>query len=164
VTRRSGTNVAIDAGDQIERNARRNPTPSTAPACAVMELLGQRWTLRVIWELDPGALRFLELRDRMANCSSSVLSERLRQLSARGLVVKSEEGRWELTVAGDRLRSALMAVRDWAEEWAREKARPALTGSAACGASATAITPASAVSTAVRRRVTASGERPEDNA
>lgn len=82
-----------------------------------MELLGQRWTLRAIWELQAGALRFLDLRQRMDNCSSSVLSERLRQLSASGLVVKNQAGTWQLTAAGAEIGSALTSVWDWAEEW-----------------------------------------------
>lgn len=80
-----------------------------------MELLGQRWALRVIWELEQGTLRFVELRRRMGNCSSSVLSERLRQLSAADLVVKNQAGTWELTVGGAQLGSALTVVWDWAE-------------------------------------------------
>ncbi|MCV7089361.1 MULTISPECIES: winged helix-turn-helix transcriptional regulator [Mycobacterium] len=86
-----------------------------------MELLGQRWILRVVWELEPGPLRFLDLRHRMDNCSSSVLSERLRQLLAAGVIVKNPTKRWELTTAGAQLGSALTSVWDWAESWAREE-------------------------------------------
>lgn len=89
-----------------------------------MELLGQRWTLRAIWELQAGALRFLDLRRRMDNCSSSVLSERLRQLSACGLVVKNQAGKWQLTDAGAEIGSALTSVWDWAEEWDSRGGRP----------------------------------------
>lgn len=90
-----------------------------------MDLIGQRWILRTIWELQPGTLRFLELRARMDNCSSSVLSERLRQLSAAGLVVKTKTGAWELTALGAELGSALTSVWDWAERWDGERRRPA---------------------------------------
>ncbi|BBZ52931.1 hypothetical protein BST25_16140 [Mycobacterium heidelbergense] len=93
---------------------RHRPRPRAA-----MELLGQRWILRIVWELEPGALRFLELRRRMGNCSSSMLSERLRQLSTAGLVVKNPVGTWELTVAGAQLGSALAPVWEWAEGWGR---------------------------------------------
>lgn len=88
-----------------------------------MELLGQRWIMRVIWELEPGALGFLELRRRMGNCSSSMLSERLRHLSAAELVTKNDDGAWELTVQGADLGTALAPVWDWAERWARREIR-----------------------------------------
>src|SRR5689334_17207027 len=88
----------------------RGDDPANAPLLAAMELLGQRWVLRVIWELEPGSLGFLELRRRMGNCSSSMLSERLQQLTAAGLVAKNDTGAWELTVAGTALGAALTDV------------------------------------------------------
>lgn len=88
---------------------------------AAMELLGQRWILRVIWELEPGSLGFLELRRRMGNCSSSMLSERLQQLTAAGLVAKNEAGAWKLTVGGAALGGALTDVWEWAEAQAAQQ-------------------------------------------
>jgi DNA-binding HxlR family transcriptional regulator len=73
----------------------------------------------VIWELEPGALGFLELRRRMGNCSSSMLSERLQQLSAAGLVAKNDDGDWELTIQGVQLGTALSPLWEWAELWAK---------------------------------------------
>lgn len=101
----------------------RGEDPSTAPMRAAMELLGQRWMLRVIWELEPGALGFLELRRRMGNCSSSMLSERLQQLSVAELLTKNDRGAWELTVQGAQLGAALASVWDWAELWAKREIR-----------------------------------------
>lgn len=83
-----------------------------------MDLLGQRWMLRVIWELEPGSLGFLELRRRMGNCSSSMLSERLQQLMVAGLAVKNDAGAWELTLAGAQLGAALSSLWEWADPWA----------------------------------------------
>jgi DNA-binding HxlR family transcriptional regulator len=82
-----------------------------------MDLLGQRWIMRIVWELEPGPMGFLELRRRMGNCSSSMLSERLQQLSAANLTAKSDTGAWALTVIGRALGTALSPVWDWAEIW-----------------------------------------------
>jgi DNA-binding HxlR family transcriptional regulator len=101
--------------------SRRRDDPSSEPMRAAMELLGQRWVLRVIWELEPGSLGFLELRRRMGNCSSSMLSERLQQLSAAGLVAKTDSGMWRLTVAGAELGAALTGVWDWSKTWAANR-------------------------------------------
>ena len=46
-----------------------------------------------------------------------MLSERLQQLVAAGLVVKNETGAWELTVAGAGLGAALSGLWDWSESW-----------------------------------------------
>ncbi|MBF6348055.1 MULTISPECIES: winged helix-turn-helix transcriptional regulator [Nocardia] len=89
-----------------------------APVLAAIDLLGQRWMLRVVWELEPGPLGFLELRRRMGNCSSSMLSNRLQQLQAAGLLHKhGPKGSYELTIAGVRLGQALQPLWDWSEIW-----------------------------------------------
>ncbi|NNH70716.1 helix-turn-helix transcriptional regulator [Nocardia uniformis] len=84
-----------------------------------MDLLGQRWVLRVLWELEPGPLGFLELRRRMGNCSSSMLSVRLQRLQQAGLVVKQTDKSYELTAAGKELGVALEPVWAWSNRWAR---------------------------------------------
>ncbi|MFA4085151.1 helix-turn-helix transcriptional regulator [Mycobacteroides salmoniphilum] len=78
-----------------------------------MDLLGQRWIMRVIWELQAGPLGFLELRRRMNNCSSSMLSERLQQLTTAGLTAKNASRSWELTADGVHLAKALASIWDW---------------------------------------------------
>ncbi|MQY26713.1 hypothetical protein NRB56_22850 [Nocardia sp. RB56] len=82
-----------------------------------MELLGQRWMLRVIWELEPGPLGFLELRRRMGNCSSSMLSVRLQALQNAGLVVKRPDKSYELAWPGTELGRALEPLWSWSQRW-----------------------------------------------
>lgn len=92
--------------------------PGNEPVLAAIDLLGQRWMLRVVWELEPGPLGFLELRRRMGNCSSSMLSNRLQQLQAAGLLEKhGPKGAYELTIAGVRLGEALQPLWNWSETW-----------------------------------------------
>ncbi|WP_045824980.1 winged helix-turn-helix transcriptional regulator [Williamsia herbipolensis] len=86
---------------------------------AVMDLLGQRWMLRVIWELEPGPLGFLELRRRMGNCSSSMLADRLATLVLAEVVTKLPNKSYELTPIGEELGEALENVWKWVD------ARPA---------------------------------------
>ncbi len=81
---------------------------------AAMELLGQRWMLRIVWELEPGPLGFLELRRRMDHCSSSILSVRLQALQAAGVIVKRADKVYELTDAGAELGRALHPLWTWA--------------------------------------------------
>lgn len=89
-----------------------------------MELLGQRWVLRIVWELEPGALGFLELRRRMGNCSSSMLSERLQQLQAARIVTKLPDRSYELTTpTGVELGAALQSVWDWSGRWSADPDR-----------------------------------------
>src|SRR5690349_4360142 len=76
----------------------RPPTPAPGhpvrgsstgrPVMAALDLLGRRWALRVLWELSHEPMRALELKDRCDDMSSSVLYQRLRELSEAGLVIQ----------------------------------------------------------------------------
>ncbi|WP_433575810.1 winged helix-turn-helix transcriptional regulator [Nocardia brasiliensis] len=100
--------------------------PANAPILAAMELLGQRWMLRILWELEPGRLGFLELRRRMDNCSSSMLSVRLQHLQSAGLIVKNADKSYELTTAGTGLTAALHPLWDWSRHWTPAEGEPAV--------------------------------------
>ncbi|WP_067864158.1 winged helix-turn-helix transcriptional regulator [Nocardia shimofusensis] len=92
--------------------------PAHTRVLSAIDLLGQRWTLRIIWELEPGPLGFLQLRRSMGNCSSSMLSNRLQQLQEAGLVQKNgPKGAYELTVSGIKLSDALQPLWNWSETW-----------------------------------------------
>jgi DNA-binding HxlR family transcriptional regulator len=85
---------------------------------AALDLLGQRWTLRVIWELQQQPAGFRELRRRTDAMSSSVLANRLRQLDEAGIVTTDSKGIYQLTELGHGLGPALEPLRTWSEQWA----------------------------------------------
>jgi len=85
---------------------------------ALLDLLGRRWTLRVIWELRAEQLTFRELQARCGALSSSVLNERLAELRAAD-IVESGPGGYQLTTEGRRLLDIYPPVQAWAQRWAR---------------------------------------------
>lgn len=85
---------------------------------AALDLLGQRWTLRVIWELQQRPAGFRELRRRADAMSSSVLADRLRGLTEAGIVTTDPMGIYHLTELGHGLGPALEPLRTWSEQWA----------------------------------------------
>ena len=87
---------------------------------AALDLLGQRWTLRVIWELQQQPTGFRELRRRADAMSSSVLADRLRRLVDAGLVTTDPDGSYELTELGHGLGPALEPLNTWAQRWATD--------------------------------------------
>jgi DNA-binding HxlR family transcriptional regulator len=87
---------------------------------AALDLLGRRWTLRVIWELQQGPAGFRELRRRADAMSSSVLADRLRELCEMGIATTDTDGVYHLTELGHGLRPALEPLRAWAERWSAE--------------------------------------------
>jgi DNA-binding HxlR family transcriptional regulator len=85
---------------------------------ALLDLLGRRWALRLLWELREGdALTFRELQLRCGNVSSSVLNQRLRELRDAE-VITQRPGGYVLTGEGEKLIVALSPVDAWANEWA----------------------------------------------
>jgi DNA-binding HxlR family transcriptional regulator len=85
---------------------------------ALLDLLGRRWSLRLLWELRDGdALTFRELQLQCGNVSSSVLNERLRELREAG-VVSQRPGGYRLTAEGEKLIVAFAPLEEWANGWA----------------------------------------------
>jgi DNA-binding HxlR family transcriptional regulator len=86
------------------------------PLMAALDLLGRRWTLRVIWELRDGPAGFRELQRRCARMSSSVLNTRLGELTQARIVGNGEEG-YHLMPLGEELLRALQPLQSWAVAW-----------------------------------------------
>lgn len=84
---------------------------------ALLDLLGRRWALRLVWELRDGSLLFRELQERCDGMSSSVLNQRLRELREAGIVEPAPRG-YALTDEGRRLIDAYAPLNEWAERWA----------------------------------------------
>jgi DNA-binding HxlR family transcriptional regulator len=88
------------------------------------EILGRRWTPQVIRILLYGPARFGELRERVPGISDTLLSERLKQLEAEGIVVRTvHAGRpvlieYSLTESGAGLCKVFEALGEWAERFA----------------------------------------------
>lgn len=84
---------------------------------ALLDLLGRRWALRVLWELrDEPVGTFRELQARCGGVSSSVLNERLTDLRAAGIVEKTGAG-YELSPSGRDLLAAVQVMDRWAAGW-----------------------------------------------
>jgi DNA-binding HxlR family transcriptional regulator len=88
-----------------------------------IELVGSRWTGAVLQVLLSGRARFTEVRDAIPQISDRMLSERLRELEAEGIVARHVipespiRVEYELTEKGRELQASLVAVSRWAERW-----------------------------------------------
>ena len=91
---------------------------------ALLDLLGRRWSLRVMWELRaPEPVTFRELRDRCDGMSPSVLNDRLAELREAGVVETAKDRGYRLTTEGRELGAALEPLEAWAKDWARRSSR-----------------------------------------
>jgi DNA-binding HxlR family transcriptional regulator len=84
---------------------------------ALLDLLGRRWALRVLWELrDDSSPTFRQLQQRCDGVSSSVLADRLRELGEADLVEHAGGG-YGLTGQGRSLFATLARLDTWAADW-----------------------------------------------
>jgi DNA-binding HxlR family transcriptional regulator len=91
---------------------------SGRPIMALLDLLGRRAALRVLWELsrtnEPLTFRALQAA---ADTNPSVLNTRVKELRAAGLVGHEPRG-YALSEQGARLLAVILPLHAWAEGWA----------------------------------------------
>jgi len=89
---------------------------------ALLDLLGRRWALRVLWELRAGkSLTFRELQASCGGISSSVLNDRLQELRVARILTTEPTGGYQLTRSGQELLDVLGPVDKWAKNWAHSR-------------------------------------------
>jgi DNA-binding HxlR family transcriptional regulator len=94
---------------------------SGRPVMALLDLLGRRWTLRVLWELRAEPATFRDLRERCGGLSPTVLNARLQELREAGVLEQSDEVGYRTTASGKALLEALAPLDAWAKAWARRQ-------------------------------------------
>lgn len=88
---------------------------------AASELIGRRWTGAIVRSLFHGKTRFREIADAVPGLSDRLLSERLKELKANGIVEPCPDaGGYRLTDKGLDLRRILIEIARWAERWSGE--------------------------------------------
>jgi len=92
------------------------------PLAMAAELLCTRWTMVLLRELVAGSTRFNDLRRGVPKMSPTLLSQRLRELEAAGIVMRtrSRSGslfEYQMTESGKDLRSVVEAMGFWGQKW-----------------------------------------------
>jgi DNA-binding HxlR family transcriptional regulator len=88
------------------------------PIMILLDLLGRRWALRILWELRNGALTSRELRAACDEASPTVLNERLKELREADFIELADAG-YALTALGRELSEKFMPLHHFAEKWSR---------------------------------------------
>ncbi|MGT2438255.1 winged helix-turn-helix transcriptional regulator [Bradyrhizobium betae] len=87
------------------------------PIMALLDLLGRRWSLRILWELREEPLTSRALRTACDEASPTVLQARLTELREAGFVELGEGGGYGLTPLGRELCETFMPLHRFAERW-----------------------------------------------
>jgi DNA-binding HxlR family transcriptional regulator len=88
-----------------------------------VELLGRRWNGAILRAMLAGRTRYAEIRSAVPRLSDTLLSQRLDELEAEGIVERTVVAdspvrvEYHLTAKGKALERAVGAISDWAEEW-----------------------------------------------
>jgi len=97
------------------------------PVAMAAEVLCTRWTIVVLRELIAGTTRFNDLRRGVPRMSPALLSQRLKELEASGVIMrkamKKEAGVYEyhLTAAGHDLKDVVMGMGNWGQRWIKSE-------------------------------------------
>src|SRR5215468_6853904 len=86
------------------------------PLMALLDLMGRRWSLRILWELREGALTSRALRAACDEASPTVLNERLKELREAGFVELGDGG-YSITALGRELNATSLPLYHFAERW-----------------------------------------------
>jgi|SRR5450432_561366 DNA-binding HxlR family transcriptional regulator len=93
---------------------------SGRPIMALLDLLGRRWSLRILWELRTQPLTSRALRTACDEVSPTVLQARLSELRAAGFVALAEAGGYSLTPLGRELSENVLPLHRFAERWRKQ--------------------------------------------
>src|SRR6478609_2882058 len=86
------------------------------PIMVLLDLLGRRWTLRIVWELREAPRRFRELQDAIG-ASPTIINTRLAELRDARLVTPDEASGYRLTPLGEDLLRRFLPLHVWSEKW-----------------------------------------------
>ncbi len=88
------------------------------PIAKAAEVLGEKWTILILRELQYGATRFNDFQRAISGISPTMLTKRLRELEDHGLITKTNHD-YQLTRSGVELAPLLRQYAIWGMRWAR---------------------------------------------
>src|ERR1700710_817495 len=91
------------------------------PIMALLDLLGRRWSLRILWELREKSLTSRALREACDDASPTVLQARLAELRQAGFVERVPASGYRLTESGKELNGTLLPLYKFAERCKERK-------------------------------------------
>lgn len=100
------------------------------------QLVGKRWVPQIVWVLLDGPRRYSLVRDAIPEISDTVLSERLRELEAAGILTRAVTPstpvliEYALSERGRDLAKVIDGLATWADRWAAADATASPTPAA----------------------------------
>jgi DNA-binding HxlR family transcriptional regulator len=89
------------------------------PIMVLLDLLGRRWALRILWELREQTLTSRSLRTACDEASPTVLQARLSELREADFIELVPSSGYRLTAMGRELQNNLLPLHRFAERWSK---------------------------------------------
>ncbi|WP_061809754.1 winged helix-turn-helix transcriptional regulator [Rossellomorea vietnamensis] len=93
----------------------------------VIDVIGGKWKVLILWNLNEGVKRFNELKRSLPNITQKMLTQQLRELEEHGLVERKvyqevpPKVEYSTTDMGKKLQATLFEMCKWGDEYAEQK-------------------------------------------
>lgn len=93
----------------------------------VIDVIGGKWKVLILWNLNEGVKRFNELKRSLPNITQKMLTQQLRELEEHGLVARTvyqevpPKVEYSTTEMGKKLQGTLFEMCKWGDEYAEQK-------------------------------------------
>lgn len=94
----------------------------TCPIDFAMNLIGNKWSMWILWSLQDGPLRFGELKKLIPGITEKMLTQQLKKFERNHIVFRKvypdvpPKVEYRLTPHGESLKPILVCIRQWGEE------------------------------------------------
>jgi DNA-binding HxlR family transcriptional regulator len=87
------------------------------PIMILIDLLGKKWVMRILWEMNQGPCTFRELQKRCGGTSPTIINRRIKELTDFNLIMKRQPRGYELTDLGIELIELFYPLNEWVKKW-----------------------------------------------
>lgn len=116
---------AVKARVKLEPNGRKAVLNASTEPCPIergMRIIGGKWKGSILWHLQDGPVRFNDLARQLGGASKKMVTQRLKEMEAMGLVrrkvlsTRPVAVAYEITGFGRSSLSVLEQLKEWAEQ------------------------------------------------
>ena len=90
---------------------------SQRPIMQLIDILGKKWVMRILWELNAGPCTFRELQGRCGDISPTIINTRIKDLCVAQFVLKTQDSGYALSEQGKELIELFNPLNSFADRW-----------------------------------------------
>lgn len=106
-------------------NNKSNKSQKTCSLKDVLDIIGGKWAMPIIYNLSKGKLRFKEIERTIEGINTRMLVKELKNLEANGIITRTVFAtvpptvEYALTKKGEKLLPSIQSLHKWGQEYAR---------------------------------------------